>query len=183
METNRTCPTPARPAAPSRRSVPSTSTRRVLVGLEAQWTTEPTPSNAASTPSPVARSPGTVPGRPLLLITRTRPPAPRSRSTTRLPKAPVPPVTRNSRASPTPKESAIPAPGSPGPPATAVASRSPGIPHAFEGRYLDAVSGRDRRQDLEIGRRRVGGRRILSTGPPAYLLEEALVKSPGGVRG
>jgi hypothetical protein len=83
----------ARPAAWSRRRIPSTSTWRVLGReLEAQWIIVLTPSTASSRPSPVSRSPCTALARRYLLITRTSSPASLSRLTTLLPSEPVPPL-------------------------------------------------------------------------------------------
>src|SRR5215208_478298 len=65
---------------------------RILSSLP-RWMILSTPRTAIPMPSPVSRSPFTVPDRPLRLITRTsRPSAPR-RLVTRRPRVPVPPVT------------------------------------------------------------------------------------------
>src|SRR5918992_3361321 len=67
--------------------------------MEAQWaqcTTVSTLRTASPTPSPVSRSPLTVPGHPLQLITRTPTSSEHRRSTTLRPSVPVPPVIRTS---------------------------------------------------------------------------------------
>src|SRR5918998_6902081 len=94
MEMKTTCSTPARAASCKRSSVPPTSVWRVLKGWLAQWTIVLAPRTAPARPSPVDRSPLTVPGLPPRLSTRTSRPAARNLSTTLRPSEPVPPVTR-----------------------------------------------------------------------------------------
>src|SRR3712207_3440206 len=94
MEMKTMCSTPARAASCSSSSVPPMSVWRVLKGLVAQWTIVLTPRTAAARPSPVDRSPLSVPGLQPRLSTRTSRPAARNLSTTLRPSEPVPPVTR-----------------------------------------------------------------------------------------
>src|SRR5436190_4848984 len=96
------CRTPARDAACTRLRALSSSP----FGPPAQCTTVSTPATAASTPSPVARSPVTNPlpapeSRARRLSTRTGRPASVRSGATRRPSVPVAPVSRMSDVMPT----------------------------------------------------------------------------------